>query len=348
MQPTPLRDMLAFAGRNGPMMLFVGVLIGLLEPRLAEAARPFLGVAVFVFTLGAFLKVDLPAFRRELESRTWIVGVLAWTTFGVPLTMFGLLRLFEPEPALAQGMMLAMLAPPVGSAAAIAAMLGLGAPLSLLATVIAMLLSPLYLPPLASLLAGQELHIDPITMAKRLLIIVGGACLAASLLRRYAGRFVADNPHAMTGIAVIGLILVAIGAMRGMQDIFFTQPREVVRFLALAFLVNIGFQVLGAALFAAGGRHCALTIGLVSGNRNVTLAWAAAGPSLLAYPQVELYLAMSVFPIFMLPALTRRPVAWMLRASAAIGSAAATGTPVPLSALTTTQIIPVTGEGERQ
>jgi predicted Na+-dependent transporter len=235
--------------------------------------------------------------------------VLARTTFGVPLAMLGLLRLLEPEAGLAQGMMLAMLAPPIGSAAAIAAMLGLSAPLSLLATVSAMLLSFLYLPPLASLLAGHELHIEPIEMAQRLVLIVGGACLYASLLRRYAGRFVADNPHAMTGIAVLGLILVAIGAMRGMQDILMEQPREVARFLALASLANIGFQALAALLFAPAGRHRALTIGLVSGNRSVTLAWAAAGPSLLAYPQVELYLAMSVFPIFMLPALTRRPIA---------------------------------------
>ena len=112
---------------------------------------------------------------------------------------------------------------------------------------------------------------------------------------------------------MVGLILVAIGAMRGMQSYFLEHPAEVARYLGLAFLVNFGFQVLGAMLFARSGRLRALTVGLVSGNRNVTLAWAAAGSSLAGYPQVELYLAMSVFPIFMLPALTRWPVTWMLR-----------------------------------
>jgi len=47
----------------------------------------------------------------------------------------------------------------------------------------------------------------------------------------------------------------------------------------------------------------------VSGNRNVTLAWAAAGAGLLNHPGVELYLAMSVLPIFMLPA----PSRWLVR-----------------------------------
>ena len=74
--------------------------------------------------------------------------------------------------------------------------------------------------------------------------------------------------------------------------------------LGLAFAINIGLQVLGTLIFARLDATTALGIGLVSGNRNVTLAWAAAGVGLA--PETELFLAMSVFPIFMLPALTRR------------------------------------------
>ena len=70
-------------------------------------------------------------------------------------------------------------------------------------------------------------------------------------------------------------------------------------------------------------------MGLVSGNQNVTLIWAATGSSLTAYPQVELYLAMSVFPIFMLPALLRWPVGRLLQSDAAIAQRSAA--PRPLS-----------------
>jgi BASS family bile acid:Na+ symporter len=192
-------------------------------------------------------------------------------------------------------------------------MLGLSAPLALLATVAATILSPFYLPTLASQLAGYHLQIEAADMAQRLLLIIGGACLCTTLLRRFAGRFVSENPHAMTGVAVLGLILVAIGAMRGMQAYFLEQPREVARIFVLAFTVNAGFQALGTLLFWPAGRLRALSVGLVSGNRNVTLVWAAAGASLMAAPKVELYLAMSVFPIFMMPALTRWTVAQLLR-----------------------------------
>jgi hypothetical protein len=132
-------------------------------------------------------------------------------------------------------------------------MLGLSAPLALLATVVATVLSPIYLPPLASWSAGTHLSIDPLAMTVRLAVIVGGACVCATLLRRYAETLVARNPHAMTGVAVIGLILVAIGAMRGMQRYFLDHPAEVTGTLAESHRSSAGDQRLvdggGAARF---------------------------------------------------------------------------------------------------
>ncbi|WP_431271146.1 hypothetical protein [Dankookia sp. P2] len=117
----------------------------------------------------------------------------------------------------------------------------------------------------------------------------------------------------MTGIAVLGLLLVAVGAMRGMRAQILEAPWQAALLLAVAFLANAGFQVVGALLF--GGvmeRSRALTVGLVSGNRNITLIWSAAAPFLADRPGVELLLAMGVFPIFMLPAATRRILAALM------------------------------------
>ena len=123
-----------------------------------------------------------------------------------------------------------------------------------------------------------------------------------------------QNPHAMTGIAVAGLIVVAAGAMSGMQAVLVASPMHVAQFLLVAFLANAGFQALGAAMFVGHlGLHRGLTIGLVSGNRNVTLIWAALGPALSGHPDVELFLAMSVFPIFVMPLATRWLITRMLR-----------------------------------
>ena len=115
----------------------------------------------------------------------------------------------------------------------------------------------------------------------------------------------------MTGIAVVALVVFALGAMHGMRAQFAAHPGAVALYLGLAFVVNAGFQLLGAALFARTGLDCAATVGLISGNRNIGLAWAAVGSGLP--PLVELFFAMSVLPIYMLPAVAKPVLAWARR-----------------------------------
>ncbi|MFL5254978.1 MAG: hypothetical protein ACJ8AI_19210 [Rhodopila sp.] len=83
-------------------------------------------------------------------------------------------------------------------------------------------------------------------------------------------------------------------------------------YLALAFAVNVGFHIVSGGLFAWRTFRDAMTLGLVSGNRNITLAWAASGSMLVGHPRIELYMAMSVLPIFLLPAFWR----WAMRSAA--------------------------------
>ena len=249
--------MLAFAGRHGPALLCAGVAIGFAWPALAAATRPLMDAAVFCFTLGAFLKVDLAAFRAEAGAsqagRNLLL--LVWTTFGIPACTWAAIQLAAPGPELAEGLLLCTLAPPVGSAAALAAMLGLNAPIALLASVAATLAAPLYMPVLAAQLGGYALHIDQAGIALRLLVIVGGAAAVSWGMRRFAPRLVRDNPMAMTGIAVAALVVFAIGAMHGMPAYFALQPGLVLGYLGIAFAVNAGFQLLvHCSSRAAGGR----------------------------------------------------------------------------------------------
>jgi hypothetical protein len=307
-----MNRLLAAAGRNGPVLLLVGVMIGLVVPPLAQAARPLMDLAAFGFTLGTFLKVDLASFRAEVVSAgaRRNLAVLAWVGLGVPLAASGLVALLEPGQALAQGIMLCTIAPPIVSATAIAAMLGLSTPLALAAAVAATLVAPVAMPWLATMLGGYELGVDPMVMALRLAVIIGGACLASWALRRWARAFVVGSPAATTGISILSLIVFAVGAMHGMQALLLREPALVLTTLLAAFALNAGFQVLGALVFAASGRRAGLTVGLLSGNRSVGLAWAAVGSALT--PGIELFLAMSLLPIYILPLLMRPLVAGVL------------------------------------
>ena len=292
---------LAFAGRHGPLLRFYGVLIGSMFRALAAAAKPWMGASVFVFTLGAFLKVDASAFRAELHRPLRAAAVLAWTLVGVPALAWALVHVLALPADIGLAIVLCMLAPPVGSAAAMAAMLGLNAALALAATIVICLLAPLYLPPIAALIGGSTVQIDAVAMLGRIVAVTGAAAGTAFALRRFAGAFVARNPSAMTGVSVVGLLTVAIGAMHGMPGHVLGHGVQALQLMALAFAVNIGFQLVGFVLFSRLGVADALTVGLVSGNRNVTLVWVVVAPWLGGLPLVEVYLAASVFPIFMLP-----------------------------------------------
>ena len=309
-----MKSLLAFAGRHGPALLFAGVLLGLAWPGLAAAVKPAMGAAVFVFTLGAFLKVDPAALHASLRRPGRNAITLLWIVVGVPLTGVALTSLLPLPEGIRLGVLLSLLAPPVGSAAAIAAMLGLDAALALTMTVVASVLSPLYLPLLIGGLGGQTTAaIDTAGMLIRVALVVGGAACAASALRLVTRDAVKRNPMVMVGLSVVGLIVVGIGAMDGVQPVLRAHAGDVFGWIALAFALNGGLQIAGTLLFARTGARHALSVGLISGNRNVTLIWVAVAPWLQASPQAEVFLAASVFPIFMLPMLTRPLIAWCCR-----------------------------------
>ena len=309
-----MTSLLAFACRHGPLLLFFGVLIGFLFPALAAAAKPWMGASVFVFTLGAFLKVDGSAFQAVLRRPIRAVAVLAWALAGVPAWAWALVHMLELPAEIGLAIMLCMLGPPVGSAAAMAAMLGLNAALALVATIAISLLAPLYLPPLAALLGGTTAQINTVAMLGRIVAVIGASAGVALVLRRYFGVFVVRNPTVMTGVSVVGLLTVAIGAMHGMPQQVFGNEVQALQLLGLAFVVNAGFQLVGFLLFLRLGMADAITIGLISGYRNVTLVWVVVAPWLGGLPLVEAYLAASVFPIFMLPLMTKPLIARLTRA----------------------------------
>lgn len=305
-----MKALLAFAGRNGPALLFGGVLVGVIFPSLAAIAKPWMGAAVFVFMLGAFLKVEPAALFSEMRRpvRTLLVG--AWVLFGVPLAGAATLAALPLPAEIRLGAALALLAPPVGSAAAIATMLRLNGALALAISVVASILSPVYLPPLARWAADSvAVDIDATGMLVRVLVVVGGAAALSSALRAGAPAAVRRNPHVMVGLSVVGLIVVAIGAMHGVRAFIDTHFGEVLLWIAVAFALNAGFHALGTLLFKRMDYVDAMTVGLLSGNRNVTLVWVAAAPWLTSAPRAEIFLAASVFPIFMMPMAIRQVLA---------------------------------------
>jgi predicted Na+-dependent transporter len=298
-----MTGLLRFAGKNGAWVVIAGVVLGLGFPILSQLTRPYLAIAIFLFTFGSFLKIDAAALRAQVRQGNAALLMVVWATFGVPLVVFAIIRLTNPGPELAQGLLFWALVPTSPACVAFAAILGLRAPLALLATVLATAASPFYMPVLAATLGGYQLTVDPMAMSVQLLLIVGGACIAAMLVKHFAGTFIRENPDAITGIAVFALILAGMGSMRGMQAYFLAQPLTALKLLVLAYALNLGFQLCGTLLFWRYDRSSALTAGLISGTRTITLAWVVLGNDVL--PLADVFLATGMVAKYTCPALTK-------------------------------------------
>ena len=96
----------------------------------------------------------------------------------------------------------------------------------------------------------------------------------------------------MTGIAVLAMFLAGMGSMRGMQAHSLSQPTTSLGFVVLAYALLFGAELTGTLLFWRYGRTAALTAGLISGTRTITLAWVVLGNKVL--PLADLFLAASM------------------------------------------------------
>jgi predicted Na+-dependent transporter len=295
--------LLVVLGARGPILLVVSLVVGALSPSLARAGYALLPGSAFLLTLGSFLTASLASF--ETKMRVWRVAcVLLWLGLGIPLVAAGILCVIPLDPSLRAGVLLSLLAPPVGSAAAVAGMLGLLPRLALLASIALTLVCPLSIPLLArGLRLGIDIEMNG--LAARLFAIIAAAAAVACLARYFRKPLQAVLPdqHAGAGVAVIGLIIVGLATSQGIRTHWAADPALFDRMLATAFAMNIGFCAIGAAVFSWLGLREAATVGLVSGNRNVTLAWAAAGFALP--PLAEGYIAACVVPVLAIPLIVK-------------------------------------------
>jgi predicted Na+-dependent transporter len=233
-------------------------------------------------------------------GRRRILLALAWAGLGVPLMAAAIVVPLHLDPALQAGVILSVLAPPVGSAAAIAAILGLRPRLALIASLALTLVAPLSIPAFATIL-GINVSIDMVHLAWRLALIIGLAAILAQMARHWRSKVQAVLPDqsAAAGVAVIGLVIVGLAMISGIRAYWAADPETFSLFIAAAIGVNLGAGFVGALLFSSWGAKDAFTVGLVSGNRNVTLAWAAAGSTLPV--ATEAYVAACVIPVLALP-----------------------------------------------
>jgi predicted Na+-dependent transporter len=267
----------------------------------------------------AFLRVPTERLRAAARQPGPTLAAAAFIMLAVPAAFAAALYgtgLAAASPGLALGLFLMAVAPPVTSAPAIAALLGLNVVFSLALLVLCTALTPLTAPLFVALVPDSGVALDPSVIAMRLFALMAGAAALAWLLRRRIGMArIAAAREAIDGLNIVLLFLFILALVGDTGELFRAEPLRVAAVTALAFGLAGALLALTMLVFARLGRADALTAALAASSRNMGMMPAAVGTALPA--DTWLWFVLGQFPIYFLPLMVGPLARAALRAEAA-------------------------------
>jgi len=309
---------LVWLGRQGTRAVAASLFLALAFPSLAAWCKPIVPEAIFALLILAFLRVDPRELRGHFAEPTLVLVATMWTMLIVPAGLgvaFALAGVPDRLPQLYVGLVLQSVAPPIMSAPAFAALMGLESALSLATLIAGFAVTPLSAAVLAQLFLGAATRLSPLGLGLRLLLILAGSALSAALIRRIAGAGWIDRQReSIDGLSVVTLFVFAVAVMDGVGIGLLTRPWVMIGLTTLAFVLALGLTALTTVVFARVGWGRSLALGLACGHRNLGLMLAATGGTI---PDLSwLYFGLAQFPIYLVPQLLQ-PVARRFRATPA-------------------------------
>ena len=298
---------LRWLGRQGTRAVAASVFLGLALPPLSALMKPLVTPAIVALLVVAFLRVEPVALRAAFSDPRRVAVPVLVMMIAAPLAFAAVLvgtGVAAAMPGLALALMIYASTPPLMSVPAFAALLGLDVTLSLAILVTGLGLVSFSAPLFVALLGPAAPEVGTLGLLLRLVLLVGGAALLASLARRLIGPDrVRANTQLFDGVNVVVLFVFAVAVMDGVAARLVAEPLFVAGLTALSFALALCFIY---ALFRRRGAEDAFAIGLSMGNRNLGLMIAALGSQA---PEVTwLYVAVAQFPIYLLPQMLK-PIA---------------------------------------
>ena len=296
---------LSWLGRQGTRAVAALIVIGIALPSIGDLLKPFVTETVFVLLSIAFLRVDSAAFRSYLARPAIVLAATAWTSFVIPALFCASYLAFglkEQSPDIFLALVLQAIASPLMAAPAFAALMGLDATLVLCAMVLSTALLPFTAPLFAYAFIGPALTLSPLALGLKLFAILAGSAVVGLTVRRIAGvAAIERQKESIDGFNILVLFVFIAAIMEGVAARFIATPMITIGLVALAFGVFFAVLCLTTLVFVSAGWERALTIGLMTSQRNVGLMLAATGGAL---PELTwLYFAFCYFPIYLSPLL---------------------------------------------
>ncbi len=309
-----LASVLSWLGRQGTRAVAAVILIAIAVPPMGEILRPFLTFSIFALLTIAFMRVDLDHVREQLRQPRLVLLASGWSMLVVPAVFGGVMLLAGVDtstPDLFLAIMLQSMASPLISAPAFAALVGLDATLVLVTLVVTTISVPFTAALFVLIYFGPEMSLAPLVLGGQLAALLGGAAVAAAIIRRVAGyaRIVGRRAE-VDGVNILLLYVFSAAIMENVTSGFLTTPWLMIGLTALSFVIFFVMFTATTVSFWWAGRDSALSLGFMVSQRNMGLMLGATGGAL---PDLTwIYFALAQFPIYLTPQMLK-PVIQKLR-----------------------------------
>ncbi|MAX46594.1 MAG: hypothetical protein CMM78_00115 [Rhodospirillaceae bacterium] len=297
-----LRRTLTFLARKAPLLLALGVCIGLIVPELAQFCRPALGPAVWLLLFLAALRIDILRSVTLLRRPTALITTLVWLLAVSPVLAWVILTALPPGGGLMIALILMAGGAPLMSTPSLAQLMGLDDTIALLVMIAATVLVPFTLPFIALHLLDLDLGIDPLTWSMKLSVFVGSAVGAAFILQKILGSpRIARAKEPLDLVIVFILVLFAIAIMDGVTARLLSETGFVLRVIGIAFTAYLLMLIVSSVMGRVFGARIGASIGFICANRNIGIVLAVLPAG--SHPDIFLYFAIWQMPMYIMPSL---------------------------------------------
>ncbi|MFC3614805.1 hypothetical protein ACFORG_13615 [Lutimaribacter marinistellae] len=296
--------MLNFAARHGKRCLFIGLVIGLSFPALAQQVKVYLPALVAGLLFLASFRMSPAALLNGLRNTRPTLRLVAIYQVAAPLVAVGLVTLMGVQGTTAAFALILMLsAPSVTGSPNFAILMGQEPDGAWRLLVVGTALFPVTVFPVLWLLPEIE-DTTVVTSALRLAAMVLLASGTAFALRKGVFSNLEDrHVQALDGAGAILLAVVVIGLMSAVGPLLLDDPLRFLAWLGFACCVNFGLQLLAWSTIGRTVSHAERAgVSIVAGNRNIALFLVALPPAttdalleFIGCYQIPMYLT----PVFM-------------------------------------------------
>jgi predicted Na+-dependent transporter len=289
---------LLLAARHARLCLVLGLVAGTTLPGLADTLKPWLPTLVALLLLLSALRIGPHAAFGKMTHIRRTLAILSVYQIALPVAALALfVTLGMAQTTVALVIVLLLAAPSISGSPNFTALMGHDPAPPMRLLILGTAVFPFTVLPIFWLAPGTG---DPDLVLQATLRLITVILIAAGVgfSVRFLWKPTPKQITAIDGASALTLGVIVIGLMAAVAPALTTQPFTVGKWLALAFAVNFGLQVIAYKYLNRAGEA------IVAGNRNIALYLVALPESVI--DPLLVFVGCYQIPMYLTPILMAR------------------------------------------